>query len=77
MGRKPGSVNIKVKTTPKYIVIVRNPFEGNESSKEFPTLESISEYFKSVGEDITIDNISNYLTGRTKTPPLISFRKIT
>ena len=77
MGRKPGSINIKVKTEPKYQVIVRNPFECTESSKDFTTMESISEYFKSIEVELTIDNISNYITGRSKPPLLISFRKIT
>ena len=63
MGRKPGSVNIKVKTEPKYQVVVRNPFEGTESSKEFPTIDAISEYFKRAGEVFAPTTIQSYIVG--------------
>ena len=76
MGRKAGSTNVKVKTEPKYRVILRNPFEGTESSKEFPTINAISEYFKSVGEIFAPTTIQSYMVGHRPNPPLMKFENI-
>ena len=68
MPRTKGALNKHNKIETKYIVTFKNPFEKTESTMEFPTVISISEYFTEHGVEITRAGISKHLTGKTSSP---------
>jgi hypothetical protein len=76
MGRKEGSKNVREKTEAKYRMVVRNPIEDSESSKEFATVGQIVGYMRGKGYEMTESGIRNYILGLRKSPELIKFERI-